>query len=558
MATWTLVVMCLAVRAVFLSYREWRGKARDGTDLLVALILGTLWLAHRQDPLVAYGLDLQHPLLWATALPVAIGLGLVANLCHLLWKHAAAFRASKLALRMHDYGSQWLPDAPAEVQGLAAPFFIAAHTLLEELLFRGVMLLDLAHRWPAHAQVWNLIQALVFAALHVVPILALGGAPAGYLLTAGAFSGSAGWLLGTFVLQSGSLWPAWIMHCAINAIAFYYGPRTQPGFFEGSGAGESEVTVVSLQGVHKRYGSDVIALDGLSLDLKKGEILGLLGPNGAGKTTAVKLICGLLQPDEGTVRFWSGYDPKQVGVLLEGDRSLIERLTGRENMEYFAGLRGLKAGRPRADAIQRLLDVLGLGRVADKCVSEYSRGMRQRLSIAIALVTDPGVVLLDEPTLGLDVEATELLKETLRNLAGRGLSVLVTTHQMDVAQTLCHRVAIMTKGQVALTDTPANLVALFATRGYEIRVVGSPSEDVVAALASLGHVEVKAEEGHGVLVLNCSSPEGIYEAFPVLAAAHIELVGVRRCEPNLAQVYLAVVKREAERNAVVDCAPGRM
>ena len=347
------------------------------------------------------------------------------------------------------------------------------------------------------------------------------------------------------------------MHSVINAVSFYYGPSAQTRPREVSGEMDSPDLAAALKCVHKRYGHTV-ALDGLSLDLKKGEILGLLGPNGAGKTTAVKLICGLLQPDHGTIAYSEGYDPKRVGVLLEGDRALIERLTGRENLEYFAGLRGVHSGPARSNTIQRLIDRFGLEAIADQCVREYSRGMRQRLAVAVALVTDPAVVVLDEPTLGLDVEATEQLKQTLRNLAAQQLSVLVTTHQMDIAQTLCHRVAIISKGQVVVTDTPANLTALFATRGYEIRVEGSLPEAVQEALSCLGQLELKVSEGHSVVALNCRSPGDIFEALHVLGDNQVPLVSVKRCEPNLAQAFLAVVNGEAGRNAVMDCAPGRI
>ena len=199
---WALIGMCLGVRALFLSRRDWRGRARDGTDLLVVLLLGVLWGTHQRDPLVVYGLDIQHGVLWARTLPIALGLGLVANLCHLIWRGRSGSRESRLAARQSDYGSQWLPNAPAVMQSLAGPYFIAVHTLLEELLFRGVVLLGLTHALPTHVGTWNLIQAGAFALLHTLPLMALGERSALYLATVTVFSASAGWTLGVLCAAS--------------------------------------------------------------------------------------------------------------------------------------------------------------------------------------------------------------------------------------------------------------------------------------------------------------------------------------------------------------------
>jgi ABC-2 type transport system ATP-binding protein len=208
-----------------------------------------------------------------------------------------------------------------------------------------------------------------------------------------------------------------------------------------------------------------VAVDGISLDIREGEIFGLLGPNGAGKTTTIKMLCTLLEPTSGTASV-SGYDVvkqadkvrQSLGAVLKGERSIYWKLTGRENMAYFAALYHV----PKATAkkrIEQLLDRFDLQDKADEYVERYSSGMKQRLAIAKAMIANPPVLLLDEPTVGLDPQSARNLRELILEIKREGRTVLLTTHYMEEADQLCGRVGIIDLGKIIALDTPANLKA---------------------------------------------------------------------------------------------------
>jgi len=207
----------------------------------------------------------------------------------------------------------------------------------------------------------------------------------------------------------------------------------------------------------------VVAVDGISLDIQEGEIFGLLGPNGAGKTTTIKMLCTLLEPTSGTARV-NGYDVtrqaglvrQSLGAVLTGERSIYWKLTGRENLEYFAALYHI----PPAVARKRVADLLerfGLSKRADEYVERYSSGMKQRVAIARALLANPPVLLLDEPTVGLDPQSARNLRELILEIKREGRTILLTTHYMEEADQLCDRVGIIDLGKIIALDTPASL-----------------------------------------------------------------------------------------------------
>ena len=205
------------------------------------------------------------------------------------------------------------------------------------------------------------------------------------------------------------------------------------------------------------------AVDGIDLLVEPGEIFGLLGPNGAGKTTTMKMLATLLIPTSGTIRVL-GIDPLErpreirarLGAMLSGERSLYWKLTGRENLEYFAALYHV-ATREIATRIENVLAATKLTDRADDYVERYSTGMRQRLALARALLPDPPLVVLDEPTVGLDPQASRDLRDRVRELKAQGRTVLLTTHYMEEADQLCDRVAIIDHGKIVALDTPSAL-----------------------------------------------------------------------------------------------------
>lgn len=207
------------------------------------------------------------------------------------------------------------------------------------------------------------------------------------------------------------------------------------------------------------------AVDGVSFDIYRGEIFGLLGPNGAGKTTTIKMITGLLRPTAGTINVMSrNVDKNQIdalskiGTVLAGDRSVYWKLTARENLEYFAALYGCNKRQAAARA-EKVLDRLGLKDKADVLVEKFSTGMKQKVALGKALIPNAPVVLLDEPTLGLDPQSALNLREIILDIKKEGRTVLLTTHYMEEADFLCNRIAIIDGGKVIALDTPENLKA---------------------------------------------------------------------------------------------------
>ncbi len=227
--------------------------------------------------------------------------------------------------------------------------------------------------------------------------------------------------------------------------------------------------IVEIRGLTKEYKDwrgkkKVKAVDNLSLAVGKGEILAFLGPNGAGKTTVIKMICGLLLPDKGDITI-NGYDVfkrtgqalKNIGVVLEGNRNIHWRLTPKENLEYFGNLKGI-SGKILKDRIEYLLSFFSLTEKRNILVKDLSRGMQQKLTIAISLIGDPEVLLLDEPTTGLDLHTTILIKDRLTSLSKeKGKSIFLSTHQMEIAQEISERVAIINQGRLVALEKTKNL-----------------------------------------------------------------------------------------------------
>ncbi len=207
----------------------------------------------------------------------------------------------------------------------------------------------------------------------------------------------------------------------------------------------------------------VAAVDGVSLRIQQGEIFGLLGPNGAGKSTTIRMLCTLLEPTSGTARV-NGYDVQHqanqvrqnLGTVLAGERSIYWKLTARENLEYFAALYHIppEVAKKR---VKELLERMELTARADDLVEKFSTGMKQRVAISKALIANPPILLLDEPTLGLDPQAARNLRELIAELKREGHTILLTTHYMEEADLLSDRIGIIDQGKIIALDTPERL-----------------------------------------------------------------------------------------------------
>lgn len=288
--------------------------------------------------------------------------------------------------------------------------------------------------------------------------------------------------------------------------------------------------VASLEGVNKNYG-DVRALRGVDFAVRAGEVVALLGPNGAGKTTAVKLLLGLLQPTAGKARVFGG-DPTNpenrmlTGAMLQVGR-VPETLRVREHIDLFSSY--YENPMPLAE----VLAAAGLEKLTDRKFGDLSGGQRQRVLFALAICGNPDLLFLDEPTVGLDVEARRTLWDEIRRMVDRGKTVLLTTHYLQEADALADRVAVINQGEIIAQGTPAEIKA--NTAGKRIRCITSLSLDFVSQIPGVTGVKEDREaiEIHGV------------EAEPIvreLLARDARLAGLEVTSAGLEEAFLALTQ----------------
>jgi len=304
----------------------------------------------------------------------------------------------------------------------------------------------------------------------------------------------------------------------------------------GTGQRPALSAAIEVHGLRKVYG-DLVAVDDLTFTVERGEFFGILGPNGAGKTTALEMIEGLRQPDAGEIRLLGLFPwPRnaallpRIGVQLQAS-AFFERLTAREQIRTFASLYDVSAA--EAD---RWLERVGLTDKATVQSEKLSGGQVQRLSIACALVHDPEVVFLDEPSAALDPQARRNLWDLLRTLNESGRTVVVTTHHMDEAEALCDRVAIVDHGRLLQLDSPAALV-----RGLDagVRIYVAPEAISVAQAQQVPGVDTAHDDGSSV-VIQTREPSEVLGALARLEA----LQGLRVKGATLEDVFLSLTGRE--------------
>jgi ABC-2 type transport system ATP-binding protein len=297
-------------------------------------------------------------------------------------------------------------------------------------------------------------------------------------------------------------------------------------------------------GLGRRF-SDRWAVRGIEFEVHRGEVLGLLGPNGAGKTTTVRLLTALIQPTEGTAII-DGLDVRRqpddvrarVGILTETP-GLYDRLSASTNLDFFGRLYGLDADE-RAERIERYLRLFGLWERRDEVTGTFSKGMKQKLAIARALLHDPSVVFLDEPTAALDPEAAFIVREAIETLRRAGRTIVLATHNLDEADRLCDRIAFVRAGLVRV-DSPAALRGALGTRTLAIRLASSPSPAAIEALRAVDGI-VAVDPVDGVLRVGAPDPESVAPAVVrALVAAGGEIVEVRIERTSLEQIYFDVM-----------------
>jgi ABC-2 type transport system ATP-binding protein len=308
---------------------------------------------------------------------------------------------------------------------------------------------------------------------------------------------------------------------------------------------------IELSGLTKRYRRGkgwFTAVNEVTLTIPRGQVIGLLGPNGAGKTTTIKMACGLIVPTTGTIRL-NGYDVgqrradavRQIGAVLEGSRNVYWPLTAWQNLMYFGRLKGLRGNeiRPRAE---RLLAGLGLWDRRDETVGSYSRGMQQKVAIAAALITDPPVLLLDEPTIGLDVEAARTVKDWIAHLAGdEGKTIVLTTHQLPIVQELAGRIAVIRGGEIIADLPTAELLSRFAEDRFEVRAAG-PRSGLAGKLPAGARAEADADMTR--VVLQNADQGRLHHFLEDLRSSGIPLLSVTQAQPDLEEIFLRLIGSE--------------
>jgi len=305
--------------------------------------------------------------------------------------------------------------------------------------------------------------------------------------------------------------------------------------------------MIRVENLSKRFG-DVQAVDRVSFEVRQGEIYGLLGPNGAGKTTTLSMISGILPPDDGRVLFENtdmAVDPlgvkQQLGVVPQAV-ALYDELTPRENLRFWGGLYGL-GGRQLGKRVDAILEQVDLSAKADKKVNTLSGGQQRRLNLGLGLVHEPRVIMMDEPTVGIDPQARANILDVVRAIAASGATILYTTHYLEEAETLCNRIGIMDHGKILAEGT---LKELTRQLGDGEIVTAQGSFDVDQATDQLGRMEqvrlisVEAER----LVLSAADGSGAVRLLSKLLDGELQIEGVSIQPPSLNGLFLKLTGRE--------------
>jgi ABC-2 type transport system ATP-binding protein len=301
---------------------------------------------------------------------------------------------------------------------------------------------------------------------------------------------------------------------------------------------------ILVRDLRKSYGSQP-AVNGVSFSIAKGEIFGLLGPNGAGKTTTISMLAGLIEPSGGSIVL-EGMDVSKnrsavkarIGLVPQ-DLALYPTLTARDNLLFFGRIYGLR-GKTLKARVDTVLDIVQLADRANDRVETYSGGMKRRINLAAGLLHQPDVLFLDEPTVGVDPQSRNAIFESIEGLNHAGLTVIYTTHYMEEAQRLCHRVAIMDRGLVVALDTPANLIRSVGEGVLRIGFVDGQAKAVEAQAKKLLAVH-SASIRDGQLDLHVTNSQqallGILEIANHLQA---KVTSLQILEPSLETVFLSM------------------
>jgi len=317
-------------------------------------------------------------------------------------------------------------------------------------------------------------------------------------------------------------------------------------------------TIIECTNVKRIYSSrtrtgqkrETVALNGLNLQVSKGTVFGLLGPNGAGKTTTIRILSTLLIPNSGKATV-AGFDVvtqasevrKRIGLILGGERGLYGRLTGKENLRYFAAINHLSTSLSRR-RVDELLEMVSLTEAANRPVEQYSRGMRQRLHVARGLLTDPEILFMDEPTIGLDPVGAQELREMIPAMVREGKTIVLTTHYMSEADQLSDRIAIIDHGAIVAEGTPSDIKRKFSKISVCEVILKQNNAKAVESLAALPGIKRVASSSDGpIQKLTIHLIPGTEIRAAVTSQLGDELVeSLIMREPTLEEAYLSIFK----------------
>jgi len=291
----------------------------------------------------------------------------------------------------------------------------------------------------------------------------------------------------------------------------------------------------------------MIAVKDVSFQIKPGEVYALLGPNGAGKSTIIKMIAGLIIPTSGSIRignedtYGKSIVYKHLSAVLEGARNVYWRMNPLENLYYFANLRGITSNEIE-NKTHEILKELNIDAKKKNQSQHLSRGMLQKLALGVGLITNPKLLLLDEPTLGLDVESARKMRDMIRHLTQvEGRSVLLTTHQMELVEELADRVGILRNGTLIQEGTLSELKSIFHSYIYKIKIRGEwKISDSIQKQFSITKISTTGDSME--FDLDCTDKDGIYKFLEHLKNEKIEIVHFYRMEEDLEEIFLRVLR----------------
>ncbi len=310
---------------------------------------------------------------------------------------------------------------------------------------------------------------------------------------------------------------------------------------------KNDIILKNLTKIFKKRKGEVRAVDDVSFKINEGEIFGLLGPNGAGKTTLIKCISTLLIPDKGTA-IVGGYDVlkdslnvrRKIGLLTGGERSLYWKLSVVDNLKYFAALYGVPR-RQTKERIDFLLELMELKDKANERVERLSSGMKQKLSIARAMIHNPPVLLIDEPTIGLDPYFARFIRNFIKDELNRKLkkTILLTTHYMEEADELCDRVAFMSNGKIVQIGTSEALKKILNKDNIlEIKFLGNMDGNEITELKEINNFNISKKDGLTYLRINTEDPEGILNSVIEKIRKNAKILSIEFTEPTLEDVFV--------------------